>query len=203
MTACTAIAEQILGGLAGIAAEGAAKGYADNVRILFAYDLATSSISAFSVVAMRETPGIGDKISAAKAKFDTFRDGTTANLGKVEAALRGAAAEVDKFNNKDLKDKNATVTVNYRATGAANKLRNVPLMASGGIVTRPTLAIVGEAGPEAVVPLNQYRSSSGGGGTVINVNINGGLDSAETIARTVQTALLDLKRRQGVSLGLA
>jgi hypothetical protein len=35
------------------------------------------------------------------------------------------------------------------------------------------------------------------------VTIHGGLDSAETIARTVQTALLDLKRRQGVSLGLA
>ena len=30
----------------------------------------------------------------------------------------------------------------------------VPAMASGGIVTRPTLALVGEAGPEAVVPLD-------------------------------------------------
>ena len=34
------------GELVGIAAEGAAKGYADTVRILFGYDLATSSISA-------------------------------------------------------------------------------------------------------------------------------------------------------------
>ena len=60
------------GGLAGIAAEGAAKGYADNVRILFAYDLATSSISAFSVVAMRETPGIGDKILVNKEFLANF-----------------------------------------------------------------------------------------------------------------------------------
>ncbi|MGB9195013.1 MAG: FMN-binding protein [Azonexus sp.] len=60
------------GGLAGIAAEGAAKGYADNVRILFAYDLATSSISAFSVVAMRETPGIGDKILVDKEFLANF-----------------------------------------------------------------------------------------------------------------------------------
>ena len=60
------------GGLAGIAAEGAAKGYADTVRVLFAYDLATSSISAFSVVAMRETPGIGDKILVDKEFLANF-----------------------------------------------------------------------------------------------------------------------------------
>jgi hypothetical protein len=30
-------------------------------------------------------------------------------------------------------------------------------LASGGIVTRPTLALVGEAGPEAVIPLNKAR----------------------------------------------
>lgn len=31
---------------------------------------------------------------------------------------------------------------------------NIPYLASGGIVTRPTLAVIGEAGPEAVIPLN-------------------------------------------------
>lgn len=30
-------------------------------------------------------------------------------------------------------------------------------MASGGIVTKPTVALIGEAGPEAVVPLGQYQ----------------------------------------------
>lgn len=50
------------GKLAGIAAEGAAKGYADYVRILFAWDPATAQIGSFSVVSSRETPGIGDKI---------------------------------------------------------------------------------------------------------------------------------------------
>src|SRR5690606_514997 len=30
----------------------------------------------------------------------------------------------------------------------------IPALAAGGIVTRPTLALVGEAGPEAVVPLD-------------------------------------------------
>jgi RnfABCDGE-type electron transport complex G subunit len=51
------------GRLAGIAAEGAAKGYADNVRILFAWDPLSRKVTGFSVVAARETPGIGDKVS--------------------------------------------------------------------------------------------------------------------------------------------
>lgn len=50
------------GQLAGIAAEGAAKGYADTVRILFAYQPACACVAGMAVVAMRETPGIGDKI---------------------------------------------------------------------------------------------------------------------------------------------
>ena len=34
---------------------------------------------------------------------------------------------------------------------------DIPLLASGGIVTDPTLAMVGEAGPEAVIPLDRFR----------------------------------------------
>lgn len=37
----------------------------------------------------------------------------------------------------------------------------IPHLARGGIVTRPTLALIGEAGPEAVIPLNQASSVRG------------------------------------------
>ncbi len=37
---------------------------------------------------------------------------------------------------------------------------NIPKLAEGGIVTKPTLALIGEAGPEAVVPLK--RGAAGG-----------------------------------------
>jgi hypothetical protein len=37
---------------------------------------------------------------------------------------------------------------------------DVPALATGGIVRRPTLALVGEAGPEAVVPLDRMASVS-------------------------------------------
>lgn len=46
---------------------------------------------------------------------------------------------------------------------------DIPMLASGGIVTRPTLALIGERGPEAVVPLN--RGAGLGGPTIV---INGG-----------------------------
>ena len=43
---------------------------------------------------------------------------------------------------------------------------DVPQLAKGGIVNSPTLAMVGEAGPEAIIPL----SKMGGMGTTININ---------------------------------
>jgi hypothetical protein len=46
---------------------------------------------------------------------------------------------------------------------------NIPHLASGGIVRRPTLALIGEAGPEAVVPLN---GKYGMGGTYVQVNVS-------------------------------
>ncbi|KKM97646.1 hypothetical protein LCGC14_1166040 [marine sediment metagenome] len=45
---------------------------------------------------------------------------------------------------------------------------NIPKLAGGGIVTRPTLAVVGEKGPEAIIPLNQARGF--GGNITININ---------------------------------
>ena len=45
----------------------------------------------------------------------------------------------------------------------------IPGLALGGIVTKPTLAVVGEAGPEAVIPLNKGKSM----GTTININVAG------------------------------
>jgi phage-related minor tail protein len=42
-------------------------------------------------------------------------------------------------------------------------------MANGGVVTGPTLAMIGEAGPEAVIPLD--RMGSMGGQTLINVTV--------------------------------
>ena len=62
--------------------------------------------------------------------------------------------------------------------------------AEGGIVTGPTLGLLGEAGTEAVLPLDQLHNYGvGKGSTVVNVNVYGGLDSAEAIGERVEEAL--------------
>jgi ElaB/YqjD/DUF883 family membrane-anchored ribosome-binding protein len=43
-------------------------------------------------------------------------------------------------------------------------------MADGGIVTRPIMGLIGEAGPEAVIPLDKM----GGMGNNVTINVNGG-----------------------------
>ena len=56
--------------------------------------------------------------------------------------------------------------------------RNVPKLAEGGIVQQATLAVVGEAGPEAVVPLSKAGAL---GGTVNNITINTGADPQQVL----------------------
>ena len=61
---------------------------------------------------------------------------------------------------------------------------DVPYLAKGGIVNSPTLAMIGEAGPEAVIPLNGSNAM----GNTFNITVNGALD-AEGTARTIVNVL--------------
>tara|TARA_R110000868_G_scaffold203270_1_gene451102 strand:+ start:691 stop:2247 length:1557 start_codon:yes stop_codon:yes gene_type:complete len=61
----------------------------------------------------------------------------------------------------------------------------LPRLAEGGIVTGPTLAMIGEGnGPEAVIPLSKLGSMGFGGGGGITVNVNGG--DPNSIVRALQ-----------------
>jgi hypothetical protein len=51
---------------------------------------------------------------------------------------------------------------------------NIPMLADGGIVNRATLAVIGESGPEAVVPLSRAGEFGMGGGANVTINVNGG-----------------------------
>lgn len=66
---------------------------------------------------------------------------------------------------------------------------NIPGLAHGGIVTSPTLAMIGEAGPEAVVPLD---GRGGMGGGEIHVHISGpviGNDGGRWLAEELKRQL--------------
>lgn len=60
----------------------------------------------------------------------------------------------------------------------------IPMLANGGIVTKPTLALIGEAGAEAVIPLSRKNQMGGG----ITFNISGAIDPEGT-ARQIQRIL--------------
>jgi len=56
----------------------------------------------------------------------------------------------------------------------------IPAFANGGIVARPTLALVGEKGPEAIVPLNQLSGAN------ITINVFETKNPRETTREVVQ-----------------
>jgi len=71
---------------------------------------------------------------------------------------------------------------------------NIPGFANGGIVTGPTLAMVGEKGPEAIIPLSQLGSMNGGG---VTVNVTGGLATSAEIGQAVVNAIRAYNRSAG------
>lgn len=78
---------------------------------------------------------------------------------------------------------------------------DIPYLAEGGIVTRPTLAVIGEAGPEAVVPLNK----GGRMGSPINITIQAGAFmgsdiEARKFAQTVLNHLRDVAGSKNMTL---
>jgi TP901 family phage tail tape measure protein len=79
---------------------------------------------------------------------------------------------------------------------AGFNIPNIPYLAQGGIVTRPTVAMIGEAGPEAIIPLSHGRGLGGGDTYNIHVSVPPGADQS-AVGATVERALVQLRQRRG------
>ncbi len=79
--------------------------------------------------------------------------------------------------------------------GIGGKGFTIPRMATGGIVNKPTIALIGEAGPEAVVPLNQIATTTSGTQTVV-INVYA-LTAGPEVGRQVWNALREYERVNG------
>jgi hypothetical protein len=77
--------------------------------------------------------------------------------------------------------------------GKGISVPNIPMLADGGIVTSPTLAMIGERGPEAVVPLSKMGGMGGG----VTVNVTGGLATSAEIGQAVVNAIRAYNRSAG------
>ena len=84
--------------------------------------------------------------------------------------------------------------------GVGNPRSRTATLAAGGIVTSPTLALMGERGPEAVIPLNKL-GGMGGGGTQIHVHAENFYGYSDFIDAVQQAGLEG--DRLGIGLGAA
>ena len=75
------------------------------------------------------------------------------------------------------------------------RLSGLTAMADGGIVTRPTQALIGEAGAEAVIPLDRM----GGMGQRVTINVAGSVISEGQLQSVIQDVLYNLNRTGAVT----
>jgi hypothetical protein len=119
-------------------------------------------------------------------------NGLEAELTKLTPKLM---AKMDEIAAKLKRSVNIDVVVTERVNRIVSTISSsIPKMADGGIVTGPTLAMIGEAGPEAVIPLSQMGRMGGGG---VTVNVTGGLSTSAEIGQSVVNALRAYSRTAG------
>jgi hypothetical protein len=81
---------------------------------------------------------------------------------------------------------------------AAEKIKAQFKLAKGGIVMGPTNALIGEAGPEAVIPLSGANSARGAMGTTINITVNAGIGtSGSQVGQQIIDAIKKYERTSG------
>jgi len=132
---------------------------------------------------------IGAVILAYK-RFETFRNivdtifsGIKIGFGLVVDYLKFVAGIYKGIFNGIAKAWNNTVgKISFeipswvpKIGGKGFSVPQIPMLAQGGIVNQATLAVIGESGPEAVIPLDRMGDfGAGGGGNNVTINVNGG-----------------------------
>lgn len=124
--------------------------------------------------------------------FDGIVGAYRAVINGILSALEGGINFVIGGLNKALDgiDKAAGPFVNF---GEIPKVK-IPRLADGGIVTSPTLAMIGEGGEsEAVIPLSKLGNIGGG----VTINVSGALDPS-AVARQIRQLLTQDAARLGL-----
>ena len=135
----------------------------------------------------------GVKAAIAAAGFAVNTEGVVVNqagIDQVNAAVAKARTKKSKGGTKITKGEKKSITDLANALGV-----DIPAMAAGGIVTGPTLALIGEAGPEAVIPLNRNNTPTG---NTINLTVNAGMGAdGNQIGREIVDAIKRYERISG------
>ena len=139
----------------------------------------------------------GDSVAAQAASPERPTDTWDQAIANVRANLESQWDDKGEAWQK-ANPKGPWVNKKLNAWKKASAKRYGVALAKGGIVTDPTVALMGEAGREAVIPLEGPRAKrmlrgTGMGGPVVNLTLNGVLD-AKDAARMLRPELDRLVR---------
>jgi hypothetical protein len=156
----------------------------------------TSAATQFYQAGITAGQSLVDGVKAAIAAngFTINASGQIVNTKAIEAV----AAKLKQYKGaKSTGGSKITDAERKVITDLANSLGvEVPKMAAGGIVNKPTLALIGEAGPEAVVPLRGRHAQ--GMGNTINLTVNAGMGAdGNQIGREIVDAIKRYERTSG------
>lgn len=125
---------------------------------------------------------------------NTIGSGIRGMIGLIKNEINGLISLV----NKAIEAIDAIhVTLPFGMGTIGFNIPTIPLLAEGGIVTKPTLAMIGEAGSEAVIPLSKMGGM--GGGMNIVINVAGSVVQERDLAVTVRDNIAQLMRRRGLN----
>jgi hypothetical protein len=128
--------------------------------------------------------------SAGSAIWNGLKSGASSVLGFVKGIFNSVIGVIESGINNVIGGMNKGIKLFNKLPGPDVGLVgtvSMPRLAEGGIVTRPTVALIGEAGPEAVVPLKRARSAgfvAGGSTYTFNIyNQGNALDESALAAK--------------------
>lgn len=146
------------------------------------FKLLGAGLTAFLTVAKLVAPYIGGAFKIAFQGIAIIIDGISAAIHGLIAGINLAISAVNALIS-------AYNIVNNLYGG--KDLPKIPKLAAGGTVSANKPYIVGEVGPELFVPSGSGRivpnNQLGGGGTVINLTVNGAIDSEGTARQIINT----------------
>jgi tape measure domain-containing protein len=112
--------------------------------------------------------------------WDSIGNAVGAGVSRVKDFVKGMLNDIIEMVNAVIRKINSVAQKGAGGLGMdIASIPEIPKLAKGGIVTEPTIAMIGEAGPEAVVPL----SRGGGMGGTINITINGDVSGEELVRK--------------------
>ena len=128
--------------------------------------------------------GWSDMGSFVMSIWNTIENTVKSGVNMVISAINGFINALDSIHISIPAIQIPGTKIGTPALDLGFSIPDIPMLAAGGIVYNPVLAMIGEQGPEAVVPLSQLGSAGGGigGGQPINVYIQGGIFPADASA---------------------